>query len=222
MRVKMTIPLGELIKKTVVCSVGLALFAFGNYMTIKANIGQSPWNVFNLGLMNFIPMTYGQISVLVSALVVISDILLKEHIGVGTILDAILVGVFYDVYDAWGLIPVIENFWVGMLVMVGGLVVLDLSEAMYMSAGLGCGPRDALLVGVGKRLRKVPIGGVSIIISLVVLSIGWVLGGSVGFGTLIFMFCGGIVMQVVFKIIRFEPRDVTHVALHQMLTFEKK
>jgi len=222
MRVKLTIPLGELIKKSLVCSFGLAIFALGNYMTIKANIGQSPWNVFNLGLMNYIPMTYGQISVLVSAMVVISDLLLKERIGIGTVLDAILVGVFYDIYDAWGLIPVIENFWVGMLVMVAGLVVLDLSEAIYMSAGLGCGPRDALMVGVGKRLRKVPIGGVSILISLVVLGIGFVLGGSVGFGTLIYMFCGGIVMQAVFKVIRFEPRDVVHVGLHEMLTFEKK
>ena len=118
--------------------------------------------------------------------------------------------------------PVIENFWVGFVVMIAGLVVLDISEAIYMKAGLGCGPRDALMVGVGKRLRKLPIGAVSVLISLVVLTIGWILGGSVGLGTLIFMFCGGIVMQIVFKIIRFEPRDITHVGLHQMLKFEKK
>lgn len=222
MKVKLTIPLGELIKRSLLCSFGLAIFALGNYMTIKANIGQSPWNVFNLGLNNYIPITFGQISIVVSALVVITDILLKEHIGIGTILDAVLVGIFYDIYDSWNLIPVIENFWVGFVVMIAGLVVLDISEAIYMKAGLGCGPRDALMVGVGKRLRKLPIGAVSVLISLVVLTIGWILGGSVGLGTLIFMFCGGIVMQIVFKIIRFEPRDITHVGLHQMLKFEKK
>ena len=90
---------------------------------------------------------------------------MREPIGIGTILDAVLVGVFYDIYDSWNLIPVIENFWVGFLVMIAGLVVLDISEAIYMKAALGCGPRDALMVGVGKRLRKLPIGMVSILIS---------------------------------------------------------
>ena len=222
MRVRMTIPLPELIKKMLLCSFGLAVFAFGNYMTIKANIGQSPWNVFNLGLTNFLPVTYGQISIIVSILVVVTDLFLREKIGVGTILDAILVGLFYDIYDAWGLLPEIENFWVGMLVMVAGLVVLAFSEFLYMSACLGCGPRDALMVGVGKRLRKLPIGMVSIVISLVVLTIGWILGGSVGLGTVIFMVCNGLVMQAVFRLIHFEPRNLTHVGLHQMLTFEKE
>ncbi len=222
MRVKMTIPLKELIKKVLLCSFGLAVFALGNYLTIKANIGQSPWNAFTLGLINYLPLTYGQMSIVVSGMVVLTDLLLKEYIGVGTILDAVLVGVFYDIYDAIGILPEINSFAVGMLVMVIGLVILAYSEYLYMSAGLGCGPRDALMVGVGKRLRKLPIGAVSITISVVVALLGALLGGSIGLGTIIFMFCNGIIMQAVFKVIHFEPRDVKHVGLHQMVKFEKE
>jgi len=221
MRVKMTMSLGTLIKKSLLCSLGLAIFALGNYMTIKANIGQSPWNAFTLGLTNYIPLTYGQMSIVVSVIVVLTDLLLKEHIGVGTILDGILVGLCYDVYDSMNLMPEIENFALGMVILVIGLVILAYSQYIYMATGLGCGPRDALMVGIGKRLRKLPIGGVSITISIVVALLGFLMGGSIGLGTIIFMFCSGIIMQAVFKVIRFEPRDVKHVGLHQMFVIEK-
>ncbi len=214
----LTIPLPKLLRRVLLASVGLAIYAFGNYLTIKADIGQSPWNVFTLGLTNYIPVTYGQMSIIVSFLVVATDLLLREPIGVGTLLDAVLVGAFYDLYDSWNLVPVIENFWLGLVVMVAGLVVLSYSEYLYMSACLGCGPRDALMVGVGKRLKRLPIGMVSIVISLVVCAAGWLLGGSVGLGTLIFLVCNGLVMQAVFRLIHFEPRDLKHVGLHQMLT----
>ena len=217
----LTMSPGQLLRRVLLASVGLAVYAFGNYLTIKANIGQSPWNVFTLGLTNYLPVTYGQMSIIVSFFVVATDLLLREPIGVGTLLDAVLVGAFYDLYDSWNLVPVIENFWFGLPLMLVGLAVLAYSEYLYMSACLGCGPRDALMVGVGKRLRRLPIGMVSILISLVVCAIGWALGGSVGFGTVLFLVCNGLVMQAVFRLIRFEPRSLTHVGLHQMLTRKK-
>ena len=93
--------------------LGLAVFALGNFLTVKANIGQAPWNVFNLGLANHLPLTYGQVSIIVSFLVVAADLLLREPIGLGTLLDAVLVGAFFDLYDALGLLPDITVWWAG-------------------------------------------------------------------------------------------------------------
>ena len=77
-----------------------------------------------------------------------------------------------------------------------------------MKAGLSCGPRDALMVALGKRVRRVPIGAVNIVLSVLVFTIGWLLGGTIGLGTFINMFGVGIIMDAVFLILRFEPRDV--------------
>ena len=94
--------------------------------------------------------------------------------------------------------------------MLAGFVFMALGMWIYMKAGQCCGPRDSLLVGVGKRLPKVPIGVVQIMLWAAVTLVGWLLGGPVGIGTLISAFGAGAVMQLVYNIIRFEPRDVVH------------
>ena len=93
---RLTIPPAALLRRSLLASAGLAVFALGNFLTVKANIGQAPWNVFNLGLTNHLPLTYGQVSIIVSFLVVAADLLLREPIGLGTLLDAVLVGAFFD------------------------------------------------------------------------------------------------------------------------------
>lgn len=219
---RLTIPPAALLRRSLLASAGLAVFALGNFLTVKANIGQAPWNVFNLGLTNHLPLTYGQVSIIVSFLVVAADLLLREPIGLGTLLDAVLVGAFFDLYDALGLLPDITVWWAGALAMLAGMALMAWSQYLYMSACLGCGPRDALLVGLGKRLRRVPIGGVSILISAAVCFLGWLLGGQVGAGTVLFLVGNGLVMQAVFHLIRFEPRDLTHVGLHQLISTESR
>lgn len=212
----LTIPLPALLRRMLLASAGLAVFALGNFLTVKANIGQAPWNVFNLGLTNYLPMSYGQVTILVSFLVIATDLLLREPIGLGTLLDAVLVGTFFDLYDALNLLPELTSWWAGGLAMLIGMVLMAWSQYLYMSACLGCGPRDALLVGLGKRLRRLPIGGVSILIAGTVCFLGWLMGGQVGVGTVLFLVGNGLVMQAVFDLIRFEPRNLTHIGLHQL------
>lgn len=219
---RLTIPVSDLLRRTLLATAGLFVFAIGNYLTVQANIGQAPWNTFQLGLTNYLPMTYGQISILVAFLVVAIDLLIREPIGLGTILDALLVGIFHDWFDSMNLVPTIQNPVIGLGVLLLGMVILAYSQSLYMSACLGCGPRDALLVGLGKRLRKLPIGLVSILLTGIVCGVGFLLGGSVGLGTVLFLVCNGVVMQAVFRVIRFEPRDLTHVGLREMFTFAKK
>ena len=97
--------------------------------------------------------------------------------------------------------------------MLAGFVFMALGMWIYMRGEQCCGPRDSLLVGLGKRMPKVPIGIVEIILWVVVLLAGWVLGGPVGIGTLISTFGAGLVMQVVYSLIHFEPRKVKHLDL---------
>lgn len=218
---RLTIPLPQLLRRLAMAFVGQLLFSFGNFLTVKANIGQAPWNAFQLGLGNALSMTYGQATILVAFTAVVIDLLLREPIGLGTLMSALMVGGFYDFFDSLGIFPVIETFWLGLIVMLLGMAVMAWAQSIQMSACLGCGPRDAMMVGIGKHLRRIPIGLVSILLTGTVCGLGALMGGGVGFGTVLFLLCNGAVMQLVFHLIRFEPRDLVHLGLHQMLISDK-
>ena len=189
---------------------GLLVFAFGVHLTIFANIGLAPWDCLGMGIAKHTPLNYG-LSMTLMALVILGiDLLLKERIGFGTIIDAVLTGNFVQMYN--DLNPLEENrsMWLGILIMLCGFVFMALGMWIYMKGEQCCGPRDSLLVGLGKRLPKVPIGMVEVMLWAVVLLAGWLLGGPVGIGTLISTFGAGIVMQVVYNLLHFEPRQIRH------------
>ena len=108
--------------------------------------------------------------------------------------------------------PLPENTSVpaGIVIMLTGFVFMAVGMRIYMGAEQCCGPRDALLVGLGKRLPSVPIGYVEILLWSAVLLAGWLLGGPVGIGTVLSTFGAGAIMQAVYSVIRFEPRDLKH------------
>ena len=218
---RLTLPLSQLLRRLAMAFVGQLLFSFGNFLTVKADIGQAPWNAFQMGLGNTLSMTYGQATILVAFTVVAIDLLLREPIGLGTLMSALMVGGFYDFFDGLGLFPVIETFWLGLIVMLLGMAVMAWAQSIQMSACLGCGPRDAMMVGIGKHLRRMPIGLVSILLTGTVCGLGWLMGGGVGFGTVLFLLCNGAVMQLVFNLIHFEPRNLTHMGLHEMISLKK-
>ncbi|HIU28575.1 MAG TPA: hypothetical protein IAD16_09410 [Candidatus Fimisoma avicola] len=98
----------------------------------------------------------------------------------------------------------------GAAVMVLGLIIIGFGQYIYMKMALCCGPRDALLVGLSRRISRVPIGIVSVMIMAAVLVLGWALGGPVGIGTIIGTFCTGPIMQGVFHIMKFRPKEIEH------------
>lgn len=189
---------------------GLLVFSFGIHLTIFANIGLAPWDCLGMGIAKHTPLNYG-LSMTVMALVILGiDLMLKERIGFGTIIDALLTGNFVQMYNDLNPLPKNDSLWLGIGLMLAGFVFMAVGMWIYMSAGQCCGPRDALLVGLGKRLPSVPIGIVEILLWAAVLLAGWLLGGPVGIGTLISTFGAGLVMQLVYNVIRFEPRSVVH------------
>lgn len=202
-------------KKTIIrqwlrITLGLLVFSVGVHLTIFANIGLSPWDCMSMGLSYHTPLNYGLSVTVISVTVLLLDLLLHERIGWGTVLDALLTGNFIQVFNDLNPLPENHSVWLGIAIMLAGFVIMAIGMWIYMSAGQGCGPRDALLVGLGKRLPRLPIGLVEILLWSVVTAAGWLMDGPVGIGTLISTFGAGAVMQVVYQLIRFEPRDVHH------------
>ena len=204
---------------------GLLVFAAGVHLTIRANLGLAPWDCLGMGISYHTPLNYGLSMTVMGVAILGIDLLLKEHIGFGTVIDALLTGNFVQLYQELDPFPETKTVWAGLLLIFAGLALMALGQFFYMRAGQCCGPRDALLVGLGKKLKKLPIGLVQILLWAAVLLTGWLLGGPVGIGTVATTFGGGLVAQIVFRLLRFEPRSVAHesaVAAVKRLRQEKK
>ncbi len=191
-------------------AAGLLVFAFGVHLTIYANIGLAPWDCLGMGISYHTPLNYGASMTIVAILVLGIDLLLKEKIGYGTIIDALLTGNFVQMFNDLNTLSENHHLWLGIASMLVGFIFMSLGMYVYMKVGQCCGPRDAFLVGIGKRFPKVPIGFIQIVMWAAVLLTGWSLGGSVGIGTIISTIGAGAVMQIVYNIISFEPRDIKH------------
>ncbi len=191
-------------------AAGLLVFAFGVHLTIFANIGLAPWDCLGMGIAKHTPLNYGLAMTAMAVVILGIDLLLKERIGFGTIIDALLTGNFVQMYNDLNPFPANTDLLGGIGLMLTGFVFMALGMWIYMKGEQCCGPRDALLVGLGKRMPKMPIGLVEILLWAVVLLVGWLLGGPVGIGTLISTFGAGLVMQLVYHVVRFEPRNIQH------------
>jgi len=186
------------------------VFAFGVHLTIFANIGLAPWDCLGMGISCHTPLNYGLSMTAMSVVILIVDVLLGERIGFGTIIDALLTGNFVQMYNDLNPLPENRSLWLGVAAMLAGFVFMALGMLVYMKAAQGCGPRDSLLIALGKRAHKLPIGLVEVLLWAAVTLAGWLLGGPVGVGTLISTFGAGLVMQLVYGILRFEPRRIVH------------
>ena len=189
---------------------GLFLYGLGIHLCIRANIGLAPWEAFSMGLANQTGLSFGDLVVITGLVIIVCDFLLKEKIGFGTILNALIIGKVVDVLDFLDILPFLNNFWPGILLLLLSQVVICLASYYYISAGLGAGPRDALMVALGKRLPRVPIGAVRGLLEGSVLLIGWFLGAKVGLGTVIAVFGIGFILEFTFKILRFDVKGVEH------------
>lgn len=190
---------------------GLILYAIGLLLSINANIGLAPWDAFSIGISRITGISYGNVSILTGIVILIVVVVfLKEKIGLATILNTILIGIFVDIMQSFNIIPYMTNFILGILMLLVGQVIICLATYFYISPGLGCGPRDTLMVALGKRLPNVPIGAIRGSIEGTVLVIGWLLGAKVGLGTIIAVFGIGFIMQITFKLLNFDVRGVVH------------
>ncbi len=201
---------GAILINMLIAAVSLFVNGFGLYLTIRANIGAAPWDVLNLGISKTFGILYGTASIAVSVSILLIDILLKEPIGIAMFIDVIVVGKSVDFFNWIDPIPPCSSLLTGIPLLIAGLFVLAYTQYTYMIASLGCGPRDTLMVGLAKRVRRIPIGVVSIAILGTATLVGWLLGGPVGIGTILCAFGAGPIMQLAFRTVRFDATAIRH------------
>lgn len=199
------------IKRTGRLLFGLFLYSLGLTLSIQANVGLAPWDAFGMGVSNITGISYGNISILtgIVILIVVAGFL-KEKIGMGTILNTILIGIMVDLMQAIHLIPFMTNFFLGIPMLLLSQIIVSLATYFYIGAGMGCGPRDTLMVALGKMFPKVPIGAIRGSIEGTVLLIGFLLGAKVGIGTVIAVFGISFILQYTFKLLKFDIKAVVH------------
>ena len=163
--------------------IGLFLYGMGIALIVRGEIGVAPWDVLTQGISGRTGLGFGLVTILISGVVLLIWIPLRQKPGVGTVLNALLVGPAADV-GLW-LIPTGLDLWVRILLFAAGLLVLAIATGLYIGAHFGPGPRDGLMTGLHKRTGW-RIWIVRTGIEVTVLSIGWVLGGNVGIGTVLF------------------------------------
>ena len=165
--------------------IGLILFGLGEGLLIVSFAGASPWSVLAQGISLNVNLSIGIITILVSIVVLIFWAPLNQKPGIGTILNAIIIGLMIDVCIKY--VPTPENYIYQILLAIVAVLTVGLGGGIYLVANLGAGPRDGLMVGLQKK-TNLPIAAVRGSLEITVMSIGWYLGGTVGVGTLLFAF----------------------------------
>lgn len=171
---------------------GLLAFAFGEALIIEARLGVIPWDVLHQGLVERFGLSIGRWSVIVGVLVLLLWVPLRERPGLGTVSNAVLIGLVLDPILHW--VPTPESMPVRVAFLVVGIVVNGAATAAYIGARLGPGPRDGLMTGLVRR-TGVSVRVVRTAIEVVVVTVGWLLGGNLGVGTLVFAVAIGPVIQ---------------------------
>jgi len=165
--------------------LGLFLVSIAVVLMVQAELGPRPWEVLHLGLTNYLPLTLGQVMMTVGVIVVGLSWLLGVKPYIASVTNLIFTGVFVDYIFAWGWFPAPEVMAIKVLYMLAGLIVLSLATGIYLSANLGSGPRDSLMIAL-HRISGWRIGIVRTMMEVTVVVVGVLLGGIVGVGSLIF------------------------------------
>ncbi|CAN5723435.1 membrane protein [soil metagenome] len=162
--------------------VGLVLFGISLALLVRADLGLAPWDVFHQGLAERTGFSLGTLVIAVSVAVLALWIPLRQRPGIGTLANALLVGLVVDA--ALVVLPFVDGTAARIALLVGGVLLNALATGLYIVAGLGPGPRDGLMTGLASDRRSIRL--VRTGIEVVVLLAGWLLGGSVGIGTALF------------------------------------
>lgn len=174
---------GRLPRRLVQLMLGLILFGVSIGLMVRGHLGLAPWDVLHSGVVRWLPVTLGQVIVLASFVVLLFWLPLGERPGIGTLANALVIGLVTDLTLA--VVPEIEGLAAQASLLVAGVVLNGLGGAVYIGAQLGRGPRDGLMTGLARRTGR-SLRLVRTLLEVVVLAIGLALGGSAGVGTVLF------------------------------------
>ncbi|GAA2069064.1 YczE/YyaS/YitT family protein [Microbacterium hatanonis] len=168
--------------------IGLVLYGAGCALTIRAGWGVDPWTVFAQGVSIHTGVGIGWVTNILGALVLLAWIPLRQKPGIGTLANVALVGT--SIQATLAFVPTAPDVWTGGAMLVGGTLLVALASGLYLGTAFGPGPRDGLMTGLHRRLGW-PIWLCRLLVESTVLIAGWLLGGTVGVGTVIFAVCIG-------------------------------
>ncbi len=191
------------VRDLAVIQIGFLLYGAAIDIMLRAGLGTSSWVVLEKGLTNYIPLTLGQTTIGVAALITLLDIGLRQPLGWGTLANMLSIGLWVD----W-LRPVIPGVPAGWLYQTAylllGTLVMGLATAVYVGVNAGAGPRDSLMLATS-RLSHTSVRTARTAIEVVVVLVGWLLGGPVGIGTLVYALTIGPAVQLAFRLLRVTP-----------------
>ncbi len=186
--------------------LGLALYGLSIGLMVRSGLGLNPWDVFHQGLSQLTGLGLGTIIIIIGAVVLLLWVPLRQRPGIGTISNVFLIGFGADV-SLW-LIPDAHSLPLAWAMLLGGIFLNGVAGGAYIGAGLGPGPRDGLMTGLvrrtGKSVRLIRTG-----IEVVVVAVGWLLGGTLGLGTVIYALAIGPIVHRMLPIftIKEQPRQ---------------
>jgi uncharacterized membrane protein YczE len=183
---------------------GLLLYGISDSMLLLAGLGVDPWDVFHQGLSRRLGLGVGTWAVIVGALVLLLWIPLRQRPGFGTLSNVIVVGAVIDAMLA--IVPPVHGLVLRLVVMFGGVVLNGIATGAYIGAGLGPGPRDGLMTGMAARGHSIRV--VRTCIEVTVLITGWLLGGTVGIGTVVYALGIGPIAHVSIPLLRIRVSGV--------------
>ncbi|QNN83282.1 hypothetical protein H3H54_06730 [Brachybacterium sp. Z12] len=184
---------------------GLTGFGFSLALLLESGLGGAPWDVLHAAIADHIGLTVGTVSIAVSFVLLLVWVPLRERVGIGTVANAIWVGVSVDL--GMLLLPEARTVPIALAMMASGVLLNGISGAAYIGAQLGAGPRDGLMTGLGRVLSR-PVGPVRIVLEVTVLVTGWALGGPLGVGTVVYAIALGPVIQLTLPHVTLSVRTV--------------
>jgi uncharacterized membrane protein YczE len=175
-------PRHEVVRRLPQLVVGLVLCGLAFGLTVQADLGLDPWDVLHQGIADHVDMSIGNVSVLVGLVVLLGWIPLRERIGIGTVLNTLIIGLTMDVVLRF--LPTADTVASRWAMLLFGLGVAGPGVGLYIGARLGPGPRDGIMTGIAARGPSIRF--VRTMIELAALFLGWLMGGTVGVGTVLF------------------------------------
>lgn len=186
---------------------GLVLYGLSMALMIESNLGLDPWDVFHQGVAEQTGLSMGTVTILVGALVLVLWIPLRQLPGIGTVSNVVVIGLAVD--GSLALLPTVQPLAARIAFIVGGIVLNGVATGMYIGARLGPGPRDGLMTGFVARRADRSIRVVRTIIEVTVLAAGFLLGGTIGIGTLLYAVSIGPLAHLFIPLFTVRPASPT-------------
>ena len=194
--------------RLLILGFGLTMFGFGEALLIQSTLGNSPWTVLSQGVSRHTPLTLGWANFLISIIVLLGWIPLRQRPGFGTLANIVVISAALQL--GTDIFPIEHHtMWIRFAYVFGGIALIGCGSAFYITCGLGPGPRDGLMTGI-HRLTGVRVGRVRFLLEIIVFSMGWAAGGRVGIGTLFFALFIGNSVAIWLGLVRHLENAIQH------------